>query len=323
MADRRRERAGRSAERRRRRRARLGLQADRTQHPRDRRRASRQDRRRALRAGLDEGHAADQLVGGQEHHGRAGRHHRAARPGEGRRCRADQGVAHQQGGSAARDSRARSAAHEQRPRLREPRTERSRLVHQRQQAHADLLRRLERVRARRQSAAGDRAEHAVPLSQQRSADARPHREGSRRSQRRELPDVPAARVVRQDRRAELRARDRRVGQLHHDRLRLRSGARLGALRTAPSVGRRVAGPADSSRRLARIHFDAGARRQEQGLRRVVVAQSRRAVEGRARGCDPRVGPHGPVHDGDSVARRGDRAARTEPARLGRRTSRSS
>ena len=76
---------------------------------------------------------------------------------------------------------------------------------------------------------------------------------------RELPDVPAARAVRQDRRAQLRARDRRVGQLHHDRLRLRRGARLGALRIAAPVGRHVAGRADSAGRLARIHFHAGAR----------------------------------------------------------------
>ena len=70
-----------------------GFKQTAAQHPRDRRRASRQDRRRALRAGMDQGHAADQLVGGQEHHRGPGRHHRATRPAEGGRCRADQGVA--------------------------------------------------------------------------------------------------------------------------------------------------------------------------------------------------------------------------------------
>ena len=137
----------------------------------------RQDRRRALRAGLDQGHAANQLVGRQEHHRGAGRHHRAAAaqlkvddvaPIKEWRGKED---------PRARDPRARPAAHEQRTRFRQSRAERSRFVHARQQAHADLLRRPQRLRARRQPATGDRAEHAVALSQQRSADARPDRQG--------------------------------------------------------------------------------------------------------------------------------------------------
>ena len=56
-----------------------GHGAERAQHPRDRGRACGKNRRRTLRAGLDEGHAADQLVGRQEHHVGAGWHHRPPR----------------------------------------------------------------------------------------------------------------------------------------------------------------------------------------------------------------------------------------------------
>ncbi len=123
LADRRCQRRSRTAERRRHRRARLGLRAEDTQHSRDRRRAPGQDRRRALRAGVDQGHAANQLVGGQEHHRGADRHHRATGRAQGRRGGADQGVARQRR-SAPRDPGARPAAHEQRTRLRQSRPQR-------------------------------------------------------------------------------------------------------------------------------------------------------------------------------------------------------
>ena len=165
----------------------------------------------------------------------------------------------------------------------QPRAERARVVHARQQAHADLLRRPQRVRARRQPAAGDRAEHAVALSQQRSADARPHRARSVEARGENYLTFPQ------------RALFDRIGARNFvletdawgnfimtgfDYGAARDWARFGLLHLWDGVwqGERIL-PDD----WVRIHLDARARRQEQGLRRLVLAQSRRRVEGRARG----------------------------------------
>mgnify|MGYP003694731275 CR=1 FL=1 len=143
----------------------------------------------------------------------------------------------------------RSAAHEQRPGLRQPGPERPRVVHC---ARTSTCASTSTASTCSSMPSTSRSEippnTAVALPQQRSADARPHRAGQRRSARRAVPDVPAAGALRQDRRPQLRARNRRVGQLHHDRLRLRVGARLGAVRTAPPARRRLARASASCRR---------------------------------------------------------------------------
>jgi hypothetical protein len=92
--------------RRRRSRSRLGHGADPAQYPRRRRGPRRQDRRRALRARLDGRDAANQLVGGQEHHRGADRHSRPPRRVERGRCGAGEGSG---GPKATRAARFESA----------------------------------------------------------------------------------------------------------------------------------------------------------------------------------------------------------------------
>ncbi len=69
-------------------------------------------------------------------------------------------------------------------------------------------------------------------SQQRPAHPRQDRASDRGGERRELPHLPAARPVRPHRRTQLRARDRHLRQLHHDRLRLRERVGLDTVRPA-------------------------------------------------------------------------------------------
>ena len=95
----------------------------------------------------------------------------------------------------------------------------------------------------------------------------------------------------------------------------RLGARLGAVRAAPSAGRHVARPAHSPRRVddVRVHARAGGSDEE--VRRDVLGESRARVGRRsggrllARRCD------GTIHGDHSVTQRRGRSDGSEPGRI--------
>ena len=163
-----------------------------------------------------------------------------------------------------------------------------------------LRRRGERVSVRHQLAGRIRARHRRALPQLRPDDARLPRAAGRAEEGRGLPLVAATRAVRPDRHPPPGPRDRPLGQLPAERLRLRHGAELGATRAALPARRHVERATASPRWVDDVRQHPCACVAPEGVRRAVLGERRGAMEPAAQtpiscpapvGSTPSSSPH--------------------------------
>ncbi len=139
---------------------------------------------------------------------------------------------------------------------------------------------------RRDAPAAVAAQHGRAVSEHRPRPHElPHPPGRRGEAARGLPRLPAARALRQDRRARRRHGDRPLRRLPHAGLRVPAGARLGAGGEPLVAGRRVERRAPASRGLRGVCAHAGAGlggRREADLRGRLPVGQRHAARSRSR-----------------------------------------
>ncbi len=237
------------------------------------------DRRGTVRRRHHPGHAARELVDGQEPGGDAVRAAGQGRHVFARTARAGPALAKARR-PAQRDPEYRPAADERGAEV--PRQSGARLECSLSRPLLHLHRRDRRLRLLDHAAAGISAQHRWPLSQFRSADHHVSREARRHEARRELPHLATTGTVRSHRHSPPGPRDRSVREFPDHRIRLRHRAQLGADRPALSSGRRVAGTALAARGLDGVREHAGAGVEAPGIRRVLLAEPDRDVEPAAR-----------------------------------------